>query len=199
MIGRICGDVVATEDGVLLIDVRGVGYEVAVTQSTLERLSAAKTSVELFTHHAVRDDAITLFGFPSREERSLFRLMIRVNGIGPRLAMTMLGSLPTQVLLRCVAQGETGMLTKVPGVGKKTAERIIMELKDRIDALPISVGGSVDGSVAPDHTVEDAIRALVGLGWRAAEVRDIVAAAHVDGESTEDLIRAALRRLGGQA
>ena len=199
MIGRICGDVVATEDGVLLIDVRGVGYEVSVTQSTLERLSAAKTSVELFTHQAVRDDAITLFGFPSRDERSLFRLLIRVNGIGPKLAMTMLGSLPAQTLLRCVAEGEAGMLTKVPGVGKRTAERIIMELKDRIDALPISVGGSVDGSVAPDHTVEDAIRALVGLGWRAAEVRDVVAAAHVDGESTEDLIRAALRRLGGEA
>ena len=199
MIGRICGDVVAAEDGVLLIDVRGVGYEVAVTQSTLERLSAAKTSVELFTHHAVRDDAITLFGFPSREERSLFRLLIRVSGIGPKLAMTMLGSLPAQVLVRCVAQGETGMLTKIPGVGKKTAERIILELKDRIDALPIGVGGSVDGSVAPDHAVEDAIRALVGLGWRAAEVRDIVAAAHADGESTEDLIRAALRQLGGQA
>ena len=199
MIGRICGDVVATEDGVLLIDVRGVGYEVAVTQSTLERLSAAKTSVELFTHHAVRDDAITLFGFPSRDERSLFRLLIRVNGIGPKLAMTMLGSLPAQALLRCVAEGEVGMLTKVPGVGKRTAERIVMELKDRVGALPISVGGSVDGSAAPDHTVEDAIRALVGLGWRAAEVRDVVAAAHVDGESTEDLIRAALRRLGGEA
>ena len=199
MIGRICGDVVATDDGVLLIDVRGVGYEVCVTQSTLERLSAAKTSVELFTHHAVRDDAITLFGFPSLDERSVFRLLIRVGGIGPRLAMTMLGSLPAQVLLRCVAQGETGMLTKVPGVGKRTAERVIMELKDRIDALPISVGGSIDGSAAPDHTAEDAIRALVGLGWRAAEVRDVVAAAHVDGESTEDLIRAALKRLGSQA
>ena len=199
MIGRICGDVVATDDGVLLIDVRGVGYEVSVTQSTLERLSAAKTSVELFTHHAVRDDAITLFGFPSLDERSVFRLLIRVSGIGPRLAMTMLGSLPAQVLLRCVAQGEAGMLTKVPGVGKRTAERVIMELKDRIDALPISVGGSIDGSAAPDHTAEDAIRALVGLGWRAAEVRDVVAAAHVDGESTEDLIRAALKRLGSQA
>ena len=199
MIGRICGDVVATEDGVLLIDVRGVGYEVSVTQSTLERLSAAKTSVELFTHQAVRDDAITLFGFPSRDERSLFRLLIRVNGIGPKLAMTMLGSLPAQTLLRCVAEGEAGMLTKVPGVGKRTAERIIMELKDRVGALPISVGGSVDAAAVPDHTVEDAIRALVGLGWRTTEVRDVVAAAHVDGESTEDLIRTALRRLGGQA
>ena len=199
MIGRICGDVVATEDGVLLVDVRGVGYEVAVTQTTLERLSAAETSVELFTHQAVRDDAITLFGFPSLDERSLFRLLIKVGGIGPKLAMTMLGSLPTQALLRCIADGESDMLTKVPGVGKRTAERVIMELKDRVDTLPIAVGASVDGTTVADHTVEDAIRALVGLGWRAAEVRDVVAAAHVDGESTEDLIRTALRRLDGEA
>ena len=199
MIGRICGDVVATEDGVLLVDVRGIGYEVAVTQSTLEGLSAAATSVELFTHQAVRDDAITLFGFPSHAERSLFRLLIKVSGIGPKLAMTMLGALPTQALLRCIADGESDMLTKVPGVGKRTAERVIMELKDRVDTLPIAVGASVDGTTVADHTVEDAIRALVGLGWRAAEVRDVVAAAHVDGESTEDLIRTVLRRLDGEA
>lgn len=198
MIGRISGDVVASEDEVLLIDVRGVGYEVTVTPSTLARCSTANAPVELFTHQAVRDDAITLFGFPSSEERSLFRLLIKVSGIGPRLALTMLGSLPAQALTRCIADGEAGMLTKVPGVGKRTAERVIMELKDRIDALPIG-DREADGTRTPDHAVEDAIRALVALGWRPAEVRDVVAAAHVDGESTEDLIRAALRRLGSEA
>ena len=198
MIGRICGNVVAAEDEVLLIDVRGVGYEVTVTQTSLQSLSSATTAVELFTHQAVRDDAITLFGFPSREERSLFRLLIKVSGIGPRLALTMLGSLPAQALARCIADGEAGMLTKVPGVGKRTAERVIMELKDRIDALPI--GDREDEAAAmPDHAVEDAIRALAALGWRPADVRDVVAAAHVDGESTEELIRAALRRLGSEA
>ncbi len=198
MIGRISGDVVAADDGVLLIDVRGVGYEVAVTQSTQERLSATKTSVELFTHQAVRDDAITLFGFPSLEERSLFRLLIKVSGVGPRVAMAMLGFLPAEALTRCIADGETGLLTKVPGVGKRTAERVIVELKDRLDALPIGARESA-AAVADDHAVEDAVRALVGLGWRAAEVRDVVADAHVDGESTEELIRAALRRLGSEA
>ena len=198
MIGRISGDVVAAEDGVLLIDVLGVGYEVAVTQSTLERLSAAKTAVELFTHQAVRDDAITLFGFPSLEERSLFRLLIKVSGVGPRVAMAMLGFLSAEALTRCIADGETGLLTKVPGVGKRTAERVIVELKDRLDAFPIGARESA-GAVAEDHAVEDAVRALVGLGWRAAEVRDVVADAHVDGESTEELIRAALRRLGSEA
>ncbi len=197
MIGWISGDVVATEEDVLLIDVRGVGYEVTVTQSTLEKLSATD-SVELFTHQAVRDDAITLFGFPSPEERSLFRLLIKVSGIGPRVAMAMLGTLPAQALARCIADGETGLLTKVPGVGKRTAERVIVELKDRLEALPIGAIES-DGAVVEDHAVEEAIRALVGLGWRAAEVRDVVAGVHVDGESTEDLIRAALRRLGGEA
>ena len=197
MIGRICGDVVATEDEVVLVDVRGVGYEVNVTQTTLAKLSAT-TAVELFTHQAVRDDAITLFGFPSVEERALFRLLIKVSGVGPRVAMAMLGFLPAQALTRCIADGETGLLTKVPGVGKRTAERVIVELKDRLDALPIGTRES-DGAVAQDHAVEDAIRALVGLGWRAAEVRDVVADAHVDGESTEELIRAALRRLGSEA
>ena len=198
MIGRICGNVVAAEDEVLLIDVRGVGYEVTVTQTNLQSLSSTTTAVELFTHQAVRDDAITLFGFPSREERSLFRLLIKVSGIGPRLALTMLGSLPAQALTRCIAAGEAGMLTKVPGVGKRTAERVIMELKDRIDALPIG-DREDDAAAMPDHAVEDAIRALAALGWRPADVRDVVAAAHVDGESTEELIRAALRRLGSEA
>ena len=197
MIGRICGDMVATEDEVVLVDVRRVGYEVTVTQSTLAKLSAT-TTVELFTHQAVRDDAITLFGFPSLEERSLFRLLIKVSGVGPKVAMAMLGSLPAQALTRCIADGETGLLTKVPGVGKRTAERVIVELRSDLDALPVGPRESA-AAVAEDHAVEDAVRALVGLGWRAAEVRDVVADAHVDGESTEDLIRAALRRLGSEA
>ena len=187
----------AAEDEVLLIDVQGVGYEVTVTQATVERLSSATTPIELFTHQAVRDDAITLLGFPSREERSLFRLLIKVNGIGPRLALTMLGSLPPRALTRCIADGDAGMLATVPGVGKRTAERVIVELKDRVDALPI--GDREEVPAAPDHAVEDAVRALVALGWRPSAVRDVVAAAHVDGESTEDLIRSALRRLGGEA
>lgn len=198
MIGRISGDVLAAEDEVLLIDVRGVGYEVTVTPSTLARCSTASAPVELFTHQTVRDDAITLFGFPSREERSLFRLFIKVSGIGPKLAMTMLGSLPAAALLRSIAEGEAGLLTRVPGVGKRTAERVIVELKDRLDDVPIAARDR-DGAVVEDHIQEDAIRALVGLGWRASDVRDVVADAHVDGQSTEDLIRAALRRLGGDA
>ena len=198
MIGRISGDVLAAEDEVLLIDVRGVGYEVTVTPTTLARCSAADAPVELFTHQSVRDDAITLFGFPSSDERSLFRLLIKVNGVGPKLAMTMLGSLPAPALFRSIAEGEAGMLTKVPGVGKRTAERVIVELKDRMDAVPIAAPDG-DGAAADDHAREDAIRALVALGWRAADVRDVVADAHVDGQSTEDLIRAALRRLGGDA
>ena len=199
MIGRICGDLVAAEDEVILVDVHGVGYEITVTQPTLAGLSAATNPVELFTHQAVRDDAITLFGFPSREERSLFRLLIKVSGIGPKVAMTMLGSLPVPALLRCVGEGEAGMLTKIPGIGRKTAERIIVELKDRVDALPISVGTGIDGLPGADQAVEDAISALVALGWRQAQARDVVTNANVDGESTEDLIRAALRRLGSEA
>ena len=197
MIGRLRGRIAAREGNVLLVDVQGVGYEVEVTTVTLASSGPADTAVELFTHLVARDDSMTLFGFRSVAERSLFRVLVKVNGVGPKLAMTVLGALPPEELARCVADRDTRLLTKVPGIGKKTAERVVMELQDRLDDIPVAAGaGAAPAEV--DREAADAVSALVALGWRPAEARKVVQSVHVDGESTEDLIRSALKRMGGR-
>lgn len=195
MIGRLRGRIAAREGNVLTVDVQGVGYEVEVTTVTVASSGPADTSVELFTQLVARDDSMTLFGFRSLAERSLFRVLVRVNGVGPKLAMTVLGALPPEELARCVADRDTGLLTRVPGIGKKTAERIVMELQDRLDDIPVAAGAA---PVKADREAADAVSALVALGWRPAEARRVVESVHVDGESTEDLIRSALKRMGGR-
>ena len=195
MIGRLNGRVAAREGNVLLLDVQGVGYEVEVTPGTLAAAAPADATVELFTHLVTRDDTMALFGFRSLTERALFRVLVKVNGVGPKLAMTVLGALPPAELARCVADREIGRLTKVPGIGKKTAERIVMELQDRLDELPAAAGAA---PADIDREAEDAVRALVGLGWRPTEARKVVESVHVDGESTENLIRSALKRMAGR-
>lgn len=194
MIGRLHGRVVARDGNVLLLDVNGVGYEVEVTTVTLASAGGPDAAVELFTHLVARDDTMTLFGFRSLVERSVFRVLVKVNGVGPKVAMTVLGALPPAELARCVADRDTRLLTRVPGIGKKTAERIVIELEGRLDDLPVAAGGAP----APiDREAEDAVSALVALGWRPAEARKVVESVHVDGESTEDLIRSALKRMAG--
>ena len=195
MIGRLRGRIAAREGNVLLVDVQGVGYEVEVTTVTLASSGPADTSVELFTHLVARDDSMTLFGFRSLAERSLFRVLVKVNGVGPKLAMTVLGALPPEELARCVADRDTRLLTRVPGIGKKTAERIVVELQDRLDDIPVAAGAA---PAEVDREAADAVSALVALGWRPAEARKVVQSVHVDGESTEDLIRSALKRMGGR-
>ena len=195
MIGRLHGRIAAREGNVLLVDVQGVGYEVEVTTVTVASSGPADTAVELFTHLVARDDSMTLFGFRSLAERSLFRVLVKVNGVGPKLAMTVLGALPPEELARCVADRDTRLLTRVPGIGKKTAERIVMELQDRLDDIPVAAGAA---PVTADREAADAVSALVALGWRPAEARKVVESVHVDGESTEDLIRSALKRMGGR-
>ena len=194
MIGRLSGRIAARDGNVLLVDVQGVGYEVEVTTTTIAAAGQGDATVELFTHLVARDDAMTLFGFRSLPERGLFRVLVKVNGVGPKLAMTLLGSLAPADLARSVADGDTGLLTRIPGIGRKTAERIVMELKDRLGDLPVAAGGA---SRIADRESEDAVSALIALGWRPGEARRVVKSVHVDGESTEGLIRAALKRMAG--
>ena len=194
MIGRLSGRIAARDGNVLLVDVQGVGYEVQVTTTTVAAAGQGDATVELFTHLVARDDAMTLFGFRSLPERSLFRVLVKVNGVGPKLAMTLLGSLAPPDLARSVAQSDTGLLTRIPGIGRKTAERIVMELKDRLGDLPVAAGGPPP---PVDRESADAVSALVALGWRPGEARRVVESVHVDGESTEGLIRAALKRMAG--
>ena len=191
VIGRIKGRVLAAEGNALLVDVGGVGYEVEVPT---DAVAAAGAEAELFTHLSARDDGMTLFGFRSLEHRRLFRILIRVSGVGPKLALMVLSVLSPAAFARCVAEQDTGLLTRVPGIGKKTAERIALELRDRLGELPVAT----DAGAPPEGAAAQAIAALVALGWKPAEARAATAAVQTETATAEDLIRAALKRLAGQ-
>nr|WP_232106165.1 Holliday junction branch migration protein RuvA [Pseudomonas mendocina] len=182
----------------LLLDVNGVGYELEVPMTTLYRLPAVGEPVTLHTHQVVREDAHLLYGFFEKRERELFRELIRLNGVGPKLALALMSGLEADELVRCVQAQDTGALVKVPGVGKKTAERLLVELKDRFKAwesipsiAPLVVEPQLAQAVSSAEN--DAVSALISLGYKPQEASRAVAAVKEDGMSSEDLIRRALR------
>ena len=190
MIGRIKGHLLGSEGNALLLDVGGVGYEVEVPADVV---AAAAGEVELFTHLCMRDDAMTLFGFRSLAQRRLFRFLIKVNGVGPKLALALLSSLSPAALARCVAEQDASQLKRVPGIGNKTAERIALELKDKLGELtPADTAPPAHGAAA------QAVAALVALGWKPGEARAAVGKEPPAAATTEELIRAALKRMAGQ-
>lgn len=191
MIGRVKGRILSAEGNALLVDVGGVGYEVEVPT---DAIAPAGAEAELFTHLSARDDGMMLFGFRSAEQRRLFRILIRVSGVGPKLALTVLSALSPAAFARCVAEQDTGLLTRVPGIGKKTAERIALELRDKLGELPAA---SRAGAV-PQGAAAQAAAALAALGWKPAEARAAIGAVQTDAADAEDLIRAALKRLAAQ-
>ncbi len=197
MIGRIRGQLIEISENVVLLDVAGVGYEVEVTLGVLGQLPARDETVTLHTHFVVREDAQLLYGFASREERDLFRALIRITGVGPKLALNLISSVSLVELANCVRSGEVGVLTRVPGVGRKTAERLLVELKGK---LPAHVAGEHSRPVTgTGRAVSEAEDALVALGYRPAEASRMIDGVRGEGESTEDLVRAALRRAARQA
>jgi len=192
MIGRISGTLLGKEPPQVLVDVGGVGYELDVPMSTFYDLPPLGERVTLLTHLVVREDAHLLYGFLSADERSAFRELIRVSGIGPRMALAVLSGLSVGELAQAVALQESGRLVKVPGIGKKTAERLLLELKGRF-AQAI---GRADAGLAPaegDHAA-DILRALLALGYSEREAS--VAARQVPaGTPVSDGIRLALKQL----
>ncbi|MGE0622828.1 MAG: Holliday junction branch migration protein RuvA [Pseudomonadales bacterium] len=211
MIGRIQGKLLEISDNHLLVDVSGVAYELEVTTSALLETSAgrggvpvsARTGAEvtLFTHLVVREDAHLLYGFGSRTERDVFRDLIRINGVGPKLALAIVSGLTLEALADAVRAGDASLLTRVPGVGKKTAERLLVELKDRLGNLHVVVSSvSVGADLSATREAEDA---LISLGYRPMEAQRAVAAVAdlADGAALtgEDLLRAALRQIARQA
>ncbi|ARS48039.1 Holliday junction branch migration protein RuvA [Ectopseudomonas hydrolytica] len=198
MIGRLRGTLAEKQPPHLLLDVNGVGYELEVPMTTLYRLPAVGETLTLHTHQVVREDAHLLYGFFEKRERELFRELIRLNGVGPKLALALMSGLEVDELVRCVQAQDTAALTKVPGVGKKTAERLLVELKDRFKAwetMPAIATLVVEPRLGAtvSSAENDAVSALISLGYKPQEASRAVAAVKEDGLSSEDLIRRALR------
>ena len=183
----------------MLVDVVGVGYELEVTPNTLSTLPGAGHDVVLFTHLSIREDAHSLFGFISAGERDLFRTLIKISGVGPKLALTLLSGMDVADLARCIRDSDVARLVKLPGIGRKTAERLVVELKDRIDKL-VRIPDGVRSKVADAsrHVIEEAERALIALGYRPAQASRAISNVYVQGHSTETVVRSALKSMAAQ-
>jgi len=196
VIGRVTGKLIYKQPPRLLIDVGGVGYELEAPMTAFYDLPESGSDVSLHTHMVVRDDAHLLFGFSEMRQRDLFRSLLKVSGVGPRVALAILSGLTADDLVACVNAGDAATLTRVPGIGRKTAERLIVDLRDRLD-----VTGSGDSTLAgatPLTPEQDAVSALVALGYRPSEATRAVRDATADDSGVEDLIRAALKSLAGK-
>jgi holliday junction DNA helicase RuvA len=197
MLGWLRGRVLSEEPSGVILDVGGVGYELTIPVGTLGRTGAdAGGQVELWVHTHVREDALELFGFGSELERRVFRLLVSVPNVGPKTAVGVLGALSISELSHAIAGRDLGRLSKVPGIGKKTAERLVVELVDKLPALvPADAGGRPHAGKAPAAgTAQLLLKALVNMGYRPAEAERAVEhlGKRVDAEPVSDLLRAAL-------
>ncbi len=197
MIGRLRGVLSEKRPPYLLVEVNGVGYDLEASLSTFYKLPEIGREVTLYTHLAIREDSHTLYGFAALAERTLFRNLIKVSGIGAKLALLILSGMTVDSFARCVQESDTAALTRLPGIGKKTAERLIVEMRDRIDTLElgedlgIGRGRRVTPVVA--SPVDDAISALVALGYKLPDAARMVNVLDTDGLPGEEIIRRALQ------
>ena len=195
MIGWLRGVLRERETSGVIVDVGGVGYVVRCPMSTFLELPKVGEVVELLVTTHVREDAITLFGFGTLGERELFDRLNSVSGVGPRMALGALSALGAASLARCIAEGDTRALAGVPGIGKKTAERIVIDLRDKMDALAMAPKAKVRGG--PESATADVVSALVNLGYHERVAGKAVSDAHQDGAvGFEALLREALTRMG---
>ena len=198
MIGRLRGTLAEKQPPHLILDVNGLGYELEVPMTTLYRLPSIGEPLTLHTHLVVREDAQLLYGFIGKRERDFFRELIRLNGVGPKLALALMSGLEVDELVRCVQAQDTSTLVKIPGVGKKTAERLLVELKDRFKAwetMPSIATLVVEphAGVAVSSAENDALSALIALGFKPQEASKAVATIKEEGLSSEEMIRRALK------
>lgn len=199
MIGWVKGVLRDKQPPWLLVDVGGIGYELQASMTTFSALPKTGTEVVLFAHQVVRDDAHQLFGFAQRSERDVFRQLLKVNGVGAKVALAILSGMDVTTFGRCVLEGDTTSLARLPGIGKKTAERLVIELRDRLGPLPSAgqPGVSLDGDsrdVAMDPAAE-AVSALIALGLKAPEASRRVAAIDCAEHACEDIVRMALKAM----
>ena len=192
MIGSLRGRLTFKQPPSIIIECNGVGYDVETPMSTFFQLPAVGDELFLFTHLLVREDAQILYGFATDNERSLFRLLLRVRGVGAKIGLAILSAMSVADFNRSIEYEDTTALSKIPGIGKKTAERLVIELRDRVDKAAVP-GQTVNVSVDKGARAE-AVDALIALGYRPAEVNKLVSALDTDDQSAEEIIRAALRQ-----
>jgi len=201
MIGRLRGILLEKQAPDILLDVHGVGYELQSPLGTIVRLPPIGQEVVLHTHFAVREDAQQLFGFWTREERELFRTLVKVSGVGPKLALAILSGMDADEFVLCVQRNDTSALVRIPGVGKKTAERLIVEMRDRLREWrpDLAVAAPDIAAASRNRVLADAESALIALGYKPQEAARAISAAQGDDESTsEELIRRALKGMGAK-
>lgn len=195
MIGRLRGTLAEKQPPKLLLDVAGVGYEVEAPMSTFYQLPEIGQELTLLTHMVVREDAQLLFGFASESERQLFRTLIKVNGVGAKLALTILSGIAADEFALAVQDGDAATLVRLPGIGKKTAERLIVEMRDRLsDWQPVAtLQPGAESVIIRPNAVQDAVSALIALGYRPPEASRLVGQVDSDGLASEMIIKAALK------
>lgn len=198
MIGFLRGQLVTKAPPLLMLDVQGVGYEIEAPMTTFYNLPALGETVHLHTHLVVREDAHILFGFAEESDRLMFRTLIKVNGVGPKLALTILSGQSAEEFQRCIEDNDTAALIRLPGVGKKTAERLIIEMRDKLPTLTPANSepgeGEKSGTSRLSHSARsEAISALCALGYKGPDASKMVQSVVQEGQSCEEIIRLALQ------
>lgn len=196
MITHLTGQLHEKKAPILVIGVNGIGYEIHAPMSTFYQLPDVGNTITLLTHFVVREDAQLLFGFQTEQERRLFRALIKVNGVGPKLALTILSGIETDDFIACIQAQNNTRLTKIPGIGKKTAERLVIEMRDTLSSWHVAV--PTVASIDSNEVIQDAISALTALGYKSQEASRVVTQLHQPSHSNEQLIRLALQQIGGK-
>jgi Holliday junction DNA helicase RuvA len=195
MIARLAGTLIFKQPPLMVIDVGGVGYEVEAPLSVFYDLPEVGEPLVILTHLSVKEDSQTLYGFASESERTLFRQLLKISGIGAKLALTILSGATGEELARYVAERDSASLTRLPGIGKKTAERIIIELRDKLDDFPVTSVAATGGPAVASGAVNEAVQALNALGYKPQEANRMVRNVAQPGMSVEEIIRHALHSM----
>ena len=193
MIGSLRGTLTWKQAPSIIIECHGVGYDVETPMSTFLELPAIGNDLFLYVHLVVREDAQTLYGFATEDERALFRMLLKISGVGAKMGLAVLSAMSVDGFRRCIEYEDSASLVKVPGIGKKTAERLIIEMRDRIDTSSAHLGAKTVPVEAGPRT--EAMDALVALGYKPREVNKLIGEVDVAGKSAEDIIRTALRQV----
>jgi Holliday junction DNA helicase RuvA len=197
MIGWLQGELREKRPPYLLVDVNGVGYELEAPMTTFYTLPQTGEAVKLYTHQVVRDDAHQLYGFAERRDRDVFRMLLKVSGVGAKIGLAILSGMDAQAFSRCIFEGDTASLSRLPGIGKKTAERLVIEMRDRLDTSDGEMRTGTAGQAAPAKSdpVGEAVSALVSLGFKPQEASQRVRSVGGADLSCEEIVRLALQSL----